>query len=486
MSRKIGGRTAGGLVFGASAAVLVIETLAGRLLAPYFGVSLDTFTAIIGVVLAGIAVGTWAGGRLADRTDPHRLVAPELLVGGLTTLLVVPVVRLLGPALSPAGVPGIVVLTALAAFAPAASLSAVTPTVVKIVLADLDRTGRTVGRLSALGTAGGLLGTFGTGYLLIGALPTSTTVIGLGVLLVGAGVWRWASDRPEGRRALGAAVPVAVLLGSVGAAPAEPCDVETRYTCAVVVDDPADPGGRFLVLDGVDNSYVDLDDPADLRFSYTRMFAAVIDAETAGPVDAVHIGGGGLTMPRWLAATRPGSTSTVLELDPALPALAAEQLGYEPDPAIRIVTGDARTTIGSLPAGSADVAVGDAFSGLTVPWHLTTVELLAEIDRVLAPGGLYVQNVIDSPDLAFLRAEAATHAEVFPHVAVVAVPERLDTGGNFVIVGSSEPLDAPAVVAGAAAQGLTVTVLTGPDLEELLAGATPLVDDFAPVDQLAR
>lgn len=482
MSRRL----AGVLVLLASAAVLVIETLAGRLLAPYFGVSLDTFTAIIGVVLAGIAAGTWAGGRLADRRDPHRLLAPELLVGGIATLLVVPVVRLLGPELAPAGIPGIVLLTGLAAFPPAAALSAVTPTVVKVVLADLDHTGRTVGRLSALGTVGGLLGTFGTGYLLVGTLPTSTTVLGLGAALTVAGIWRWIVDRPGEVGVPGIALPAALLVGAVGAAASEPCDVETRLVCAVVVADPADPDGRFLVLDGVDNSYVDLGDPTALRFTYTRMFAAVIDAATTGPLDTVHVGGGGLTMARWLDATRPGSTSTVLELDPALLDIAVERLGFAPDPGVRTVVGDARTTARALPSGSADLVLGDAFSGLAVPWHLTTVEFLTELDRILRPGGLYIQNVIDDGDLACLRAQAATQGEVFGEVAVVTVPERLETGGNFVVVGSETPLDAPTVVAGAAARGLDVVVLQGSELTSLVADTPPLTDDLAPVDQLVR
>jgi spermidine synthase len=128
--------------------------------------------------------------------------------------------------------------------------------------------------------------------------------------------------------------------------------------------------------------------------------------------------------------------------------------------------------------------LGDAFSGLTVPWHLTTVEFVTDIAAVLRPGGVYQVNVIDRGELGFLRAQAATIAAVFPEVAIVTLPERLETGGNFVVVGSEAPLDAGAVRAAAAGLGLEVAVVQGDRLEALIGGARPLVDDFAPVDQL--
>ncbi|MDH5521896.1 MAG: fused MFS/spermidine synthase, partial [Acidimicrobiia bacterium] len=143
MSHKV----AGTIVFLTSGAVLVLEILAGRLLAPYFGVTLETFTAIIGVVLAGIAAGTWGGGRFADsRRSPHQMIAPMLIAGGVLGAFAVPVVRAAGPALAPAGIAGLVVLTAAALLPSTAILSAVSPVVVKTVLADLADTGSVVGR----------------------------------------------------------------------------------------------------------------------------------------------------------------------------------------------------------------------------------------------------------------------------------------------------------------------------------------------------
>ncbi len=153
-------RLANSLVFFSAAAVLVLEILAGRLMAPYVGVTLETFTGIIGTVLAGISIGAWAGGRIADRIEPTKLLGPILATGGILALLAPPVVHVIGPAMRAAGPIEIVLLTVMAFFLPATVLSAVTPIVVKIRLTSLDETGAVVGSFSAVGTAGAIFGTF--------------------------------------------------------------------------------------------------------------------------------------------------------------------------------------------------------------------------------------------------------------------------------------------------------------------------------------
>lgn len=157
------------LVAGTSAAVLVLEILAGRLLAPYVGVSLETFTGIIGTILAGIAVGAWAGGALADHVDPRRLLPVLLVLGGALAIATIPIVRVLGEGSGSGGGIQILVLTAFGFLPSASVLSAVPPAVVKLQLRDLAATGSIVGRLSAWSTAGALFGTFFTGFVLVSA-----------------------------------------------------------------------------------------------------------------------------------------------------------------------------------------------------------------------------------------------------------------------------------------------------------------------------
>ena len=459
-----------------------MEILAGRLLAPYVGVTLETFTAIIGTVLAGIALGTWLGGRLSDRVEPRRLLGPELALGGVAAALAAPMARLLGPTAVTANPPTLVLLVLVTVFVPAALLSAVPPTVVKAVLSDLDRTGSVVGRYSALGTAGAIAGTFLTGFVLVPLFPTQRILTGLAVLLVvsGLALWWWLAPTRS------AFLVIPALLAGVwlGSALAGPCETETSYYCVRVEHDLDNPAGRTLWLDTLRHAYVDLEDPTELRFTYTRMLAAVADATSEGAIHAVHIGGGGFTMPRWLDATRRGSTGVVLELDPEIVGIAEERLGWEPSPDVDVIIGDARLGIRQVDLSSADLAIGDAFGGISVPWHLTTAEFVGQVADVLRPGGTYAANIIDGSEMALLRAEAATFATVFPQVAVLSLPERFGSGGNFLVVGSDAPIPTDEIVASGALLDLDLRVVTGDELDDFIGDARVLTDDLAPVDQL--
>jgi spermidine synthase len=479
--RPLSARLGATLVFATSAEVLLLEILAGRLLAPYAGVTLETFTAIIGTILAGISLGAWAGGRIADRIDPTFMLGPALVIGGALAMLTVPLVRILGPGL--AGSPlGLVTLVAVAALPPAAVLSAVSPAVVKASLHDLTATGQVVGRLSAIGTAGAILGSFLTGFVFVAQLPVSTIVLGVGAATVMAGIWLWV--RYRGARGLAATVAVAAIAAGGLLAVGGRCDVETKYYCARVELDPDRASGRLLWLDTLQHTYVDLDDPAHLEFRYTRLLASAVEAYSSGPIDVVHIGGGGLSMPRWVDVTRPGSTSTVLEIDPGLIRIAREELGFVDDPAIDIRIGDGRTGLAELAPGSADVVIGDAFGGVAVPWHLTTVEVVADIEALLRPGGIYALNLIDHGAMAFARAELATLAEVFDTVVAIAPEGNLTTGGNVVVVAGNDDLAAEVLAEIATGFGLSVEVLSGERLQRYIGDATVLTDEFAPVDQL--
>jgi len=470
----------GAVVFVAAAAVLVLEIVAGRILAPYVGVSLQTFTGIIGTVLAAIALGAWAGGRLADRNDPAKLLGPVLIVGGLLAVFSPALVTVVGAGAAGEDPGTIVILAFIGFFAPAAVLSMVTPIAGKLWIDSLDTAGSVVGNLSAIGTSGALFGTFVTGFVLIASVPSRPITWVVGAILILFGVVA-AFGRSQNLIVPGIVGAIGVFI--VSAVIAAPCDYETAYSCARIGTDPNRESGRMLILDTFINSYVDLDDPAYLSLRYARVTDAVVQTlAPAGPLDLAFVGGGGYTLPRMYQVTRGGS-STVLELDPALEDISIDDLGLEAGPWLDTRVGDARLTIRDLDDGSFDVVVGDAFSGRSVPWHLTTVEFLTDVRAKLTGSGFYVMNTIDHPPTRFARAELATIAEVFPHVAVVAPQGYFDVerGGNFVLVGSMQPIDADAIEA------------LVPDGEIALVGdaarawfndARPLTDDFAPVDQL--
>jgi spermidine synthase len=468
------------LVAGTSAAVLVLEILAGRLLAPYVGVSLDTYTGIIGTILAGIALGAWAGGAAADRVDPRRMIPVLLVLGGAFAIATIPVVRIVGESTGNGAGPRILLLAAFG-FLPAATvLSAVPPAVVKLQLQDLAATGSTVGRLSAWSTGGAIFGTFFTGFVLVAAAAVSTLIVGVGVLLVGSGLLMWLVTR--GRHD---AVPANELLGISGLAAIalfgvatidSPCEVQTAYYCLSIEQDA---GGRILVLDDLRHSYVDVDDPTRLEFCYVRRLVDVIEVAPAAD-DIVYLGAGALTIPRYISATAPGTAQTVLEIDPDLIDVVERRIGPEP---IDIRIGDARRTLVDRADASADVVIGDAFGSRSVPFHLATEEFITDVERVLRPHGIYAANIIDGPRLRFLAAEAATMARVFDHV-VVMLGESAALGGrgNSVIVASNAPIDAALLDQLRIDAGDGGELVT--DLDAFVAGQRTLTDDFAPVDQL--
>ncbi len=468
------------LVFFTSAAVLVIEILAVRLLAPYLGVSLEVFTGVIGVILAGISFGAWAGGAAADRGEPSRLIGPLLVAGGLSALVAPLIIDGIGPTLT-TGATSIVLASAFGFFVPAALLSAVPPVVVKIRLASLDETGRVVGSYSAIGTAGAILGTFATGFVLIAAFPTRPIVAVVGIALTVAGLVLWTSRSRWAFSSLLAMVLASAALFGFGG----PCEYETTYSCAIVAEDEDRPSGRTLILDRIRNSYVDLDDPTYLEFRYIRLIVDVIEAMAPdGPVDMVSIGGGGFTLPGYIEHTRPNSGNIVLEIDPKLIEIGRAELALSEE--TEVMVADARISIRDIPDDHADIVVGDAYSGASVPWHLTTVEFTEEVRRILDPRGVYAMNVIDYGRLDFIRAAAATLREVFPHVALFAPPPYLAGagGGNFVLVGAHHEIDTAGIVSAIRARGGVENAIEDDTLDRFIGEAPILTDDYAPVDQM--
>jgi spermidine synthase len=480
---RLGPWPAGVLVFGSSGAVLVVELASLRLLAPYLGLTLETNTLVIGLALAAIAAGAWLGGQAADRWPPRRLLGTLLGAAGGAVALMPAAVRWAGAT----GEPALLFwVAALAIVVPAALLSAVTPMVTKLRLTSLAETGSVVGRLSGIGTVGAIAGTVVTGFVLVSLLPVSTILVGLGLLLVASGVVVDVAVR-SWRLVGGSTAVVALGALAVGVAPGG-CDVETTYHCVVVEEDTVRPDGRVLVMDGVRHSYVDLTDPTHLEFAYVRAMAAAVEASYGAgePVRAHHLGGGGLTLPRWLAEVRPGSESTVSEIDPGVVEVDVELLGLQTGDDLDVRVEDGRTGLRRLDDDSRELVVGDAFGGVSIPFHLTTAEALAEVRRVLTADGLYVANVIDHPPLAFARAQVATLQAVFDRVAVAASPEALagEGGGNLVLLAGAVPLDTAAWQEGLDERSTAWEVLSGARLEAWVGDAEVLTDDRAPVDQL--
>ena len=470
----------------------MLEITAGRLLAPYVGVSLTTYTGIIGAILAGIALGAWIGGKAADEVGPVPLLGPAFLLGGLSAISSVPIVGAVGGVGLGLGLVAIVTLATSAFVLPAAILSATAPMLVRASLTDVATSGSIVGRLSAVGTVGAITGTFLTGFVLLGLVPTRVLIVSIGIGLVAIGIVLMLWLRGRGRGSVVVVVAAVLLTGGLALVAPSRCDTESAYYCIAIENDVADPNVRVLLLDNLTHSAVDLQDPTDLEFGYERRFADVtapMRAQLGRAPDVLHIGGGGFTFPRYIEALHPGARQTILELDPKVYEVAQSELGFVPHESIDVRLGDARQSIKALPSDAFDIVIGDAFGGLAVPWHLTTTEMLDEIDRVLRPDGAYVVNLIDYPPLRFVRAETATAATVFDHVAAIAAQRTIDGegGGNLLLYASDTPLDRGGVEASIATWGerATTGIVSEPgDLATFIGRSPVLTDDFAPVDQL--
>jgi spermidine synthase len=401
-------------------------------------------------------------------------------------------VRFTGSLLTGADAGGVLLLAAVAVVVPAALLSAVPPMVVKLQLASLSETGAVVGRLSGIGTLGGIAATFVTGFLLIAILPSSVILVGTGGLTVLAGIavgvlLRRRTGDGAGRVPVGLLVLAVAGAGLAAVAPT-PCEEETAYHCARVVADPGRESGRVLMLDTLRHSYVDLEDPTHLEFEYVRAIVAVTDAiaPPGEPLSALHVGGGGLTVPRYLDEVRPGTESLVIEVDPGVVEIDREQLELETSASLRVRVADGRVGLAEEPRGGRDLVVGDAFGGLSVPWQLTTREAMELVDAALADDGVYAVNLIDHPPLAFVRAEMATLRAVFPHVLLLARAPALagEDGGNLVAVASRRPLPSEQIAEALTERDLAWQVAEGNRLDEFVGDAEVLTDDHAPVDQL--
>ncbi|MGX2997054.1 spermidine synthase [Streptomyces sp. JNUCC 64] len=260
----------------------------------------------------------------------------------------------------------------------------------------------------------------------------------------------------------------------------EPRGADVDGGRAELLPDPDRPRAWTLLIDGAPQSYVDLDDPARLAFEYQRRLGHVIDlaAPPGRPLKVLHLGGGAFTLARYTATTRPRSTQQVVERDAALVAFVRAELPLDQGARIRVRTADAREALGRLPDGWADLVIADVFSGARTPAHLTSLEFVGEVRRVLAPDGRYAANVADGGPLAHLRGQVATVGAVLPELALLAEAPVLRGRrfGNAVLVASAVPLPVPELTRRAATDPHPARVEHGRALGDFAAGAVPARD----------
>lgn len=257
---------------------------------------------------------------------------------------------------------------------------------------------------------------------------------------------------------------------------------QVRLGSAELIPDIDRTGSWLLFIDSVPQSGVDLADPEYLEFEYVRRIGHVADLAFGAdePLRALHLGGGALTLPRYLAVTRPGSRQLVAEVDDLLTDLVRAHLPLPAGHRIRVRAADARAVVESARAASYDLIVSDVFAGAETPGHLTTAEFAAATARALRVGGVLTVNVAAGPQLAGARSAVATVRSVYKETCIIAEAGLLRgrRRGNLVIVASDQPLPEAALARATAGDPFPARVVAGDELVRFTSGA-PVITDAA-------
>lgn len=514
-------------VFLTGAGMMTVELVASRLIARYLGSSLYTWTGVLGVILAGMSLGNYLGGRMADAAkDLPGRIAALFFAGAAACLAILWLNAWAGASVWLMGWSWpvrILLHMAWAFLLPATVLGTISPMVAKLAIERAAQTGRAIGTLYAWNAVGSIAGTFLTGFYLTAWLGSVRIVACMALLLAVLGLSYAVAARPRRRGATaGAAAGAALFLGAFllavlpGAGVAGVANAlklrdrasesnavyfaETQYQILTVTAEEGNPLHRAFYQDKLRHSEADLADLGDLKYPYMRIYDALVNrvlGKNDQPVRLLLLGGGGYVFPNYLSRARPGSDLVVVEIDPGVTRAAQAAFGLPADAPIEIHHMDARNYVadalrrnraepGSVPLF--DLVVCDSVSDYAVPYQLATREFMEQVRALLKPEGLYVMNLIDAYDVgAFMNAIAQTFAVVFPWRGAISAVPVLGPRNTTVFVGANRPLDLADLGAWTTRPGVfSGAVLTAANFEELRArnGACVLTDDWAPVENL--
>ena len=480
-----------------AAGAMIVEIVAGRMLAPYFGMSLYTWTTVIGVVLAGLTCGHWVGGWLAEKWPDKatRLIGLSFWAGAVLTLFVLPITAAVAGALTAGSAPlalSITVAGFAAFFLPSLAAGLVQPLATTFALHVRKQvSGRIIGKMFAAGAFGSILGTFLAGFFLISYLGSAGTiwlVAGLNAVL-GALFLPGIASRLLGGVA-GVLMAAVALTQTTIPGFRTPCQFESQYYCISI--DPADHltdrPSALMALDHLVHSVNDEKDPQYLFSPYLHLVDEIARHKFgAKAFSAFFIGGGGYTLPRAWSDRNRENLLTVAEIDAKVSDLARERMWFTPAANIETLTQDARVALSAgEKARHYDVIFGDAFHDIAIPAHLVSDEFNEIVFTRLSERGFYVLNVVDNPRRPKLLASiVATLRRRFKAVEVWVSPDDV-RGANratFILYASREDTGLPGKVASSHGPSRFWLRVSEDSLDIDRFGIV-LTDDFTPVDRL--
>ena len=493
------------ITFIASFCSLVIEMVAGRILAPFVGVSLYTWTSIIGIILAGISIGAYIGGKLVDRYPRRRTLGILLFLSGVAALAIIPLTNMVAAYQFPFSLMWrIFTVTAIIFFIPGCILGTISPVVVRLTLQNLNKAGNVIGKICAFSTFGAIIGTFATGFLLISWMGTRNIIFTMGVILIITALLAGGLFK----RRIATSTCVAVCALSLAplyiAAYRNPVNDRTYYykesdyyTIKLTKTTSSDRRTPLetLVLDHLIHSYVSLDNPLHIEYDYEKIYAEVMKwmYKPQSPFKSLSIGGGGYTFPRYMELSYPKAHIDVVEIDPEITRVVYKYLGLPRDTRIRTFNTDGRWFVMNCKE-KYDIIFTDAFNDLSIPYHLTTREFVRQLNGTLNDDGILMSNVIDNFQKgAFLPSYLRTLGEVFGERNVYLISIRPDFKNvrisTFIVVATKGNRDMSRFDAWLKdkLQGRAKSVLVSDALmRELRTNRQSIVltDDYAPVDNL--
>ncbi|MHC4086310.1 MAG: fused MFS/spermidine synthase [Planctomycetota bacterium] len=504
----------GATIFFSSGCIMILELVASRLTARHLGSSLYTWTSVIGVILAGITIGNYIGGRIADRFPARKTLAVLFGISSVACVGIVVLNNIVGEWvwLWRLNWPAHIFIHVVFVFMlPSTLLGTISPVVAKMALDKGLATGRTIGAIYAWGAAGSIAGTFLAGFYLITTMGTIAIIwtIGAALLLMGILYWSklwvlyiWAS--------------VFTALMAMGMAPVKWAQSsgsslrlreehnpnilyqdETPYCYVAVKQIFGIVDKRAFMQDKLMHSEMVMGDILDLRYSYVQIHAAVTQLLSEGRkrLSVLVIGGGGYVFPRYVEKVWPGSRVDVVEIDPGVTEAAIEAFGLQRDTAINTFTMDARYYVSRLLKQTQtqgqevlyDFIYEDALSDYSTPYQLTTKEFNDQIACILTDNGVYMIELIDIYDSGlFLGSFINTLEQTFPHVYVVTQNEPGSARNTFVIIASKREFNPENLGKQQAVKDLDLWILNKSEIEILKekAGGIILTDNYAPVETM--